>query len=176
MSINIPKVKPELLKSLEADFGSTIARKIYKTIVDNIYYAKENFPLGMIKFFYQSQPLSDGTTLIDPPNPDIWIKCDGGTVDDPLSPFNGFQTIDPSGLFLKGGELGQTGGSPTFDWSHDHGGWTGYTNDINNYSVDGGGKVYGANGTHRHSIGVTGITSENAIPPYVTLVPYMRYK
>lgn len=175
MSINIPKVRPELLKSMEADFGSTIARQIYKNIMDNIYFTLENFPLGTIKLFYQAQTLTDGVTLIDPPNPDIWIKCDGEIIADPNSILNGLATPILDDKFLKHTTQDLEGGQYTIDLRHNHGGWTGYESDGGANSADGGGGAWRPS-YHRHSIPTSGKSAEPVIPPYVTFIPYMRYK
>lgn len=174
-----PQTKPALMRSLEADFGSTIAAAIWKKIVAHQNWMDKNVPVGIIMFFYGSQ-LYANNDPIEPPN-GCWQICDGGEVTDANSPLLGQFLPDLRELFLKHGEtIGDTGGTDTFTLEHNHGGATttdkymsnpDNPSDIN--SDDAPDEPLGS--FHAHSIGMDLVASSYVkVPPYVELQPYMR--
>lgn len=174
MSVVIPDTRPELLKGLEADFGTTIASQIWKKIAETIAYSHVNCPLGAIRLFYSAQQKTD-LSYVEPPNPNIWILTDGRIINDSESILNGLNTPNLSGRFIKHTLQGMLGGQTTVDLRHNHGGGTTYARSYGFYCADpGGGAEQGS--WHNHSIGYDLSTPENFIPPHVKLQAYMRYK
>lgn len=172
MTINIPPQRPEEIKKFESDFGSSIAQYIYKKYIDNMYFAKDNMPIGTIKLFYAQMRTTEGL-FIDPPNPDIWFFCDGRLITNPESPLYNLNTPDLTGRFPKMAPQGEIGGQETVNLQHNHSGYTQYASDSGQYSADPGGGTVGGS-YHRHSISNDLSPNENVIPPFVSLQPYVR--
>jgi hypothetical protein len=175
--IIIPSIKPELLKSLEVDFSSSVASSIWRKIVNNHTWVERAIPIGCILFFHQSITTAAGDP-IDPPNPDIWKFCDGSLISDPDSPLNGQNTPNMADLFPKGPKEGevefQIGGNATLDISHNHGGRTGTTDDRGNKNADPD-TDHVSGSPHYHSIN-TKWGVESILPKYFSLQAYIRYK
>ena len=133
-------------------------------IQDSPFYA----PVGSVVAWLKSL---DGT----PSLPQGWVECNGQTINDPASPYNGktIPNLNGNNYFLKGNSTsGGTGGSvsKTTDTAGGHthsynGGGDG------NWACDIGGSCKGTNsaGSHSHTI-------DDAQPPYYEVVWIMRIK
>ena len=174
MKLTPNNIRPESLRSLETDFGSSTSRYIYRKIAAAILFNNESYPIGFIKFFYQQQLQTDGQ-LIAPPNPEQWIFCNGDIINDEQSVLHGLATPDLRGLFPKHGEQGNTGGQSSVNLTHNHGGYTHTTSDSGHHNADGGSGAHGGS-YHKHSMPNSMTSAENSIPPYLEVQPYMRYK
>ena len=173
--INIPTLRPDLLQSLESDFGSTIASSIWKKIVNNLQWAEKNTPVGTILFFHAEITEADGTPK-DLPNSDLFLFCNGQVVNDSDSPLDGQTIPDLRDLFLKGSDtIATVGGQSTINLAHNHSGNTGVTDDRGGFNADIGG-THTQGSPHRHSIDTRWSSSESIIPKYFTVQAYMRYK
>lgn len=175
--INIPSLKPETLRDIEIDFGTSIASSIWRKVVDNYQWVEKSVPVGFILFFYGEITEADGTPK-DPPNPDIWGYCDGSIINDPDSPLNGQALPNLIDLFPKGSDtIGTLGGQSTIDISHSHGGATGATDDTTKpfFTADNGNDRREGS-LHTHSMNTKWPTDEPIIPKYFSVQPYMRYK
>ena len=172
--ITIPDQKPELLKSLEVDFGTSIAQSVWQRIAWQLNFMNASVPIGLIMYFYQSQTLANGSPIPTPVG--SWQFCDGGSITDPDSPLQGQNTPDFRLVFQKHDTpILTTGGVATQNLAHNHGGFTGFTTDLeNNFrSGLGGDKARGNN--HRHAI-LSDLGNISVLPPYIELQPYMRIK
>lgn len=180
MSILIPGVRPELLRNIETDFGTTIAEAIWRKILDNINWMNAQLPVGLVMFFYSdiryAQTTLDNPGFIAAPGPS-WKAMDGSVVNDPLSPLNGVTIPNLLNYFPKhaqDGQIGIIGGHPTVTIYHDHGS-TGYTDtNEHNRTTDNNPEQRGPN-VHNHGIFAEQWTIAN-IPLYFTLQPYIRIR
>jgi len=172
--IVIPQIKPEVIKGLEVDFGSTVSAAIWRKTINNHTWIERAMPVGSIMFFHEAIREADGDQK-SPPNPNIWKLCDGLVVNDPESPLNGVAVPNMMDRFPKGSHTGrQTGGQYTINLNHNHGG-TGYTDDRGGRSADVG-TDHSTGILHNHSMSSAWSTSETMIPKYTALQPYIRYK
>lgn len=173
--IFVPSVKPEQLRGLETDFGSSISASIWRKIINNHAWVEKSIPIGMIMFFYEQITEADGDPK-DPPNSDIWLFCDGSTISDSDSPLDGQKIPDLRNYFLKGSETyGLTGGQSTLNIQHNHGGQTGVVDDTQGFVADTG-NDHDTGAPHSHSIDTRWSSAEPIIPKYFELQPYIRYK
>lgn len=176
MSVSLPGSKPPLLKTLEVDFGTTIAASIWRKVIDHLNFLNEHVPIGIIIWFYGTQTYADGG-LINLPNGTIWKFCDGSMINNTLSPIDNQPTPDLRDRFIKmGSNFGDTGGSDTLDLTHYHGepgGTTFITTDLENLFGTDSDNERQAGNTHRHSIDSEVIILPK-IPPFQYLSPYMR--
>lgn len=174
MSIIIPTIKPLPLQGLEADFGTSVSASIWRKVINNHSWVEKAFPIGTILFFHESITEANGDPK-DPPNPDIWIFCDGSIISNVDSPLNGQATPNMVDLFLKGSTTDLlTGGNATLNIQHNHGGQTGITDDRADFIADDGAD-HSTGAPHYHSIDNRWSTSESIIPKFNALQCYMRY-
>ncbi|MDZ4810774.1 MAG: hypothetical protein SGI96_21265 [Bacteroidota bacterium] len=173
--ITIPEKKPELLKNLEVDFGTTIAQSIWQRVAWQLNFMSASVPIGLIMYFYQSQTLAGGGSIPAPVG--TWQFCDGVSITDADSPLFGQNTPDFRLLIKKQDTpILTTGGVATHDLAHDHEGFTGFTTDLEagNFRTDFGFDKAQGN-SHRHAI-LSALGDISTLPPYVELQPYMRIK
>lgn len=172
--IVIPTAKPLLLKALETDFGTTIARTIWKRIQEQEAWVNANVPIGIIIWFYASQTYANSSPIASPNQ--AWQFCDGSLISNADSPLNGLNTPDLRGLFPKfvdtNGGIGTLGGIPSFSLNHNHGGATQGASSCDGSGSNPGGD-HGSGGYHTHSIGGD-LGTYNVLPPYIDLQPYVR--
>jgi len=174
MKLEANNVRPDTIRGLEADFGSSTARYIFRKLAANLLFNHESYPIGFIKFFYQQQVLTDGN-LIPPPNPEQWVLCDGSLISDSQSILDGRNAPNMVGLFPKYDAQDLVGGQNDINLRHNHNGNTAYASDAQDYNTDGGGGSHGGS-FHRHSIPSNLSSTENVVPPFAEVQPYMRYK
>jgi len=173
--IVVPQIKPETIKALESDFGTSVASSIWRKIINNHTWVERAYPVGTVLFFHESITEADGTPK-DPPNPDIWKFCDGSAIVDSDSPLNGQNTPNVLDLFPKGSSTqGLTGGNSTLNIQHNHGAGTGVTSDALGPFADVG-SDHNTGSFHNHSIDNRWSTVEPIIPKYTALQAYVRYK
>ncbi len=173
--IYIPNIRPETVKNLEVDFGSSISVSIWLKIINNQNWVEKNLPIGALLFFYRSMTKAD-LTPIELPNSNIWIELNGQTVNDIKSPLNGQILPDLRDKFLKGSETyGLTGGQTTLNLVHSHGGLTGITDDREEKNADEG-NAYNTGSPHYHVIGQAWSSAEPIIPKFFSVQTYMRFK
>ena len=176
MTIPNLTVRPEQLRGHETDFGTSISSSLWLKIVNNHAWVEKSLPIGMILFFYESTTEADGTPK-PAPNPDIWIPCQGQTINDPESPLDGQTLPDLRDRFLKGSQnAGQFGGQTDVDISHSHGGQLVPVDDRSpgNETDSGTGALTGS--LHTHSLSTEWSNQETVIPKNVALQAYMRFK
>lgn len=176
MTIEIPTKEPELIKTVESDFGSTIAQAIWLKIVNNQTWVERNIPLGFILHYFASQPVGSGLS-VDPIDLDLWKFCDGSLISDADSPLNGQNVPDLRQRYLKGSAtVGTVGGSNTTNLLHSHGGLTGVTDDRQpNFQADNNNDKATGN-PHTHPI-FADLSSVETIQPLTTDIHcYMRFK
>jgi hypothetical protein len=176
MTIENVQLKPLRIYSHEADFGTSAARYLWQKMINNHNFVEKSFPIGYVLYFYASQTYANGDP-VSSPNPEIWGLLDGHTVNDLDSPINGVVLPDLRNYFLKGGATqGLTGGQPTINISHSHGGQTGVTDDRQpDYQARSAGG-HNTGSPHVHSMSSAWSTVESIIPPNVELQMYMRIK
>ena len=170
--ITIPVANPALLKTFEADFGTSIAQTLWQRIIDHLNWLNTALPVGSVLYFYASQTYANGSQIAGP-GP-CWQLCDGAEITDPNSPLVGQFTPNMLGRFLKGSETpDQIGGSDTVNLAHNHGGATGAIFDGENNFNSGGDNEQGGPSFHNHTIS-TDLGVILRLPPYAELQPYMR--
>lgn len=172
--IVIPQIQPELLKDMEVNFGSTVAKAIWTRMIDHINWVNAHFPLGMIVFVHKNiTPNSISWPTLEIKS--NWQFCDGSIITHPDSPMLGQSVPDLRNKFIKhSATIGQTGGTETFNLSHNHTGWTGFTLDAD-YSAlrtDSGDQEHTFS-NHHHPIS-SDLGTFTKLPPYHELQPYMR--
>lgn len=112
-----------------------------------------------------------------PALPANYAECNGQTISDADSPYDGqtLPNLNGNNRFLRGNSTsGSTGGADSVNLSHSHGGSTGGANT----GFNGGDGVTGTSGgyeTHNHGIG-SSLGSEENKPPYYEVVWVMRVK
>lgn len=170
--IVIPQLNPALLKTFEADFGTSIAQVLWRKIIDHVNWLNAALPVGSIQFFYGSQLYANGNPIASPNA--CWQFCDGSAVTNPNSPLFGQNIPDLRQKFLKGSTtIGTLGGSDTVNLAHSHGGATGATFDGEDSFDSDGDSAQGGPSFHNHPIGsALGVVLR--LPPYAELQPYMR--
>jgi len=160
--------RPNDISSVESDFNTTVAKAIIDKAHDFVDYFDKAFPVGMIMFFYGSQP------SITQPNGAVWQFCDGSTVNNPDSPINGQVVPDLRGKFLTHvkSAIGATGGNNSISVDHYHG--TSITSDEETaYKRLREGTDMLKPGPHSHTTPVEHQTY-NIDPPAVELQAYIR--
>lgn len=173
--IIIPTVKPEILKALESDFGTTISASIWMKLINNQNWIEKSLPIGAILFFYNSQTKADSSP-IERPNANIWIELKGQTISDPNSILNGQTLPDLRDLFLKGASVqGSVGGQSTLNIQHSHHGVTGYTDDRQEQNANRGTK-FQTGALHCHPLGLVWSTAEPIIPKFFSMQTFMRFR
>ncbi len=176
MTIPVNEFKPEVLRGMESDFGSSISTFIWNKIIRSHAWTEKAVPIGYIMYFFKAQEDAGGTP-IDPPNPDIWAYCDGSLISDSDSPLDGQNTPDLRNFFLKGSDsaIGTTGGQETIDIEHNHGGGTGFTSDAINGNADSG-SDHETGSLHNHALFNSWPTDQTVIPVHFEVQAYMRFK
>lgn len=174
--IVIPQIPPKLLKSLEADFGSSVANAIWKRMIEHQNYINASMPVGLVMWFYGSQRYADGSpgTLITQPSSN-WQFCNGGLITNTNSPLLGQNVPDLRQRFLRGGStIGTLGGSNVLVLAHSHGGFTGSTDDREGSPPRTDDDVERNIGNpHVHPIDAD-LSNRPKLPPYTELQPFMR--
>jgi len=119
--IEIPIVRPDNIKAIEKDFGTTIAAAIWQKTINNHAWVERNIPIGFILNFHRDLQPVTGPPL-PPPDPDIWRFCNGSLISDSDSPLNGQNVPDFTTLFLKGASGAEflTGGQSNVSLQHTH--------------------------------------------------------
>jgi hypothetical protein len=173
MTIPFSVQKPALLRSIETDLGTSIAKGIWGRLKDQLQWINESIPLGGVYFFYDSQTYANGSPIADPNS--CWQFCDGSPIVNPNSPMFGQNTVDLRDLFGRGGTLAEftLGGQSTINLDHDHDATTTAQSALNNETQTRSGNAGMAWGTHTHPVSLQLLTVPN-IPPFVELQPYMR--
>ena len=178
--ITTPSLKPSLFRSIETDFGTTIASSLWRRISSHLNWFNKNVPVGIVMMFHGSQRLADGSpgTLIDQPMAGEWDFIDGSTISNSESPMDGVALPDITDLFLKySSTIGSTGGSDTIDLAHRHNIWTGITNDHTDSSAlrsDDDDSEVRHGGMHRHGIFESFSTPLAKIPKYQGVQAFIR--
>ena len=176
MTIKVNTLKPDLLASHEVDFGTSIARSIWSKVANYHNWTNSSIPVGFLMYFYGSQTRANGV-LVDAPNPNLWVLCNGQQIVDADSPLNGMFTPDLRNRFLKGStSVGNTGGQSTINLAHNHGNTLVPENDESGTSNARAGGDYVAGATHTHNVDTKWSSAEPILPPYRTLQIYMRKK
>lgn len=173
--INIPILRPALVGSLEADFGTSIATSIWQKTINNHAWVERNLPIGFcLQLHRDIQPVS-GPALPDP-NSDIWQFCDGTLISDSDSPLDGVNVPDFRDKFLKhltGGPF-TTGGSETVDLSHANA-ISFEDNRQPDFQADSDNEAP-AGASHNHASSLDLSPTENIIPLNIRYHIYVRYK
>jgi hypothetical protein len=176
MTIRKNEIKPQVLAVHEVDFGTSIARAIFAKIADFHNWTESSIPIGYLLYFYASQINTDGS-MIEKPNENLWVLCDGRLIEDPESPLDGTHSPDLRKLYLKGGdEIGLTGGQTTINLSHNHTSRLAFENDESSGRGATGGSDHRAGSNHTHTVASRWPTAEPIIPPTIEIQIYMRKK
>jgi len=173
--IEIPTFRPELIGSLESDFGTTIASSIWLKIINNHAWVERNIPIGFLLPFHRDlQPVS-GPALPDPTS-DIWQFCDGTVISDSDSPIDGQAVPDLRSSFLKGtsGTQFVTGGQETISLFHDH--ITGFTDNRQPDTQADNNNDLQSGIVHNHPVTNDLSLLEDIVPLHIEYHIYMRYK
>lgn len=173
--ITIPQLKPDALRTMEVDFGTTIAQGLWQRISRQLNWIEKAVPVGMVIYFYDSQTFANGNPVPDPKSTN-WQFCDGSPITNPLSPMFGQNVPDLRNRFSKGSAtlgLGVTGGTVSHNLAHSHGGATSTTCDLEGLSNTDNSDAKPKGNCHNHSIGGS-LGTISVMPPYINLQPYMR--
>jgi len=180
MTISTPSLKPPLLKSIESDFGTSIASSLWKKVVDNLNWYNANVPIGLGIWFFGNQRLADGSpgTFITEPFTNEWIRMTGSVLNDSTSPLDGQTITDYQFKFVKHSVTsGVSGGSATVDISHNHSGTTGVTNDrteASNLRSDDDDNEVEHGGPHSHPISAKSPFTFNTVTKEIQIALYIR--
>lgn len=152
--------------------GNTDETNGYNTVIKNGVTTNANYVKSVIPPIGSVLPWLK--TLTNTPSlPDGWVECDGSTISDSDSPYDGVTIPDLNGdnRFLRGSSTsGSTGGSDTHD--HTYSGTTGSSGQVG--LADGNPTpVAPPNHTHTYS-GTT--DSGSTLPSYYEVVYIMRIK
>jgi hypothetical protein len=170
MGVTTPKTVKKF-RDLEADFGTSQAQALFQKAAQTVNYINACVPVGKILLFHATQDnLPEGIDTR------YWQKMDGSAVTNPLSPLFGQTLPDLRKRFWRHPTTGETvhtlGGANTIDLTHNHGGYTGYTDDRDDFQMDNGEEKHEAN-VHRHSI-ANGSGVVSTIPQYRELQVWVR--
>lgn len=167
--------KPKKFTSVETNFGTTIAKGLWIQAAQMLEYVNKSYPIGMLIYFYGSQ-----AGLPEQPDPRFWKFMDGTAITNPDSPLYGISFPDLRNKFIRnpapGESQGSTGGVSSIDLSHNHTGYTLYTDDTGPIltALDfGGDNLHAVGSNHRHTIDTTTIIY-NTIPVSTQVQVYMR--
>ena len=176
MTIPVNEFKPAKLRSMEADFGTSVSSYIWNKIIHNHAWVEKAIPIGYILYFYKAQTDAAAVEVANP-NSDIWVYCDGSVISDADSPLNGQNTPDLRTKFLKGSDsaVGTLGGQETINLQHNHGGATGFFNDAINNNADSG-SAHDSGSNHNHALFNSWSTVQPVVPVYFEVQAFMRYK
>lgn len=176
MTVKTNTLKPDLLQAHESDFGTSIAQSLWDKVANYHNWTNSSIPVGYLLFFYGAQTLFNGV-FIEPPNPNLWVLCNGDLIDDVDSPLHGQYAPDLREKFLKGGnQIGDTGGQTTINLNHDHGTTLVPENDESGHSNARMGGNYVAGALHTHVIGSQWSSAEPILPPFREVQIYLRKK
>ncbi len=148
--------------------GNTDETNGYNTVIKNGVTTNANYVKSVIPPIGSVIPWLK--TLTGTPSlPDGWVECDGSTISDADSPYDGVTIPDLNGdnRFLRGSSTsGSTGGNDTVDLSHTHSLSTtvGFT---------GTGAQYVLTST---TTGSAGSATQDILPTYYEVVYIMRIK
>jgi hypothetical protein len=173
MAIETPVQRPELLKQLETDFGSTTSKYIWRKVMLWQLWMSRSIPVGSIISFFGSTTFANGDPLVGAKE-NYWQWCNGSAISNASSPLNGQTIPDFREKFLKGSStIGSLGGQSTINLLHQHSGFTGLENQVGGNGGDNGGDET-AGTVHNHPIDIELSSVENVIPPYSEVQYYMR--
>ena len=133
-----------------------------ETIQNSPYYAPVGSVMAWLKNYTNTPTLPIG-----------WVECNGQTLSDVDSVYNGqvIPNLNGDNRFLRGNSTsGTTGGATT----HTHTVTTGAASSTLNYAVSGSGLIISPS-SHTHS-GTTANNNVSTEPPYMNVVWIMRVK
>lgn len=163
--------KIEKFKTLETDFGTTIAEALWKRAAQHINYFNKCYPIGMLMLFHETQPNLPAT-----PDTRFWKLADGTAVVNANSVLNGVVLPDLRDQFLRHPATGEvvlsTGGVSTVNLAHNHGGLTGVTDNRGAFNMDGGDERSAA-APHAHTI-ASDLGVVSTLPLFIALKVYVR--
>ena len=158
-------------KTLEDDLSTSIATALWQKAADLCEYINKSRPIGMVMWFNNNQDLLPGL-----PDPKYWKLCDGTAVNNPLSTLHGVVIPSVASRFVKHPSDFQSvfgvAGSDTRNFSHDHGGVSGYTNPRGAQNADNSDERAGPF-NHRHTVH-SSLGTVDIMPPYIELRAYIR--
>lgn len=159
-------------KSLESDFGTSVANDIWLRVAQMCSYIEKSYPVGSVMFLHETQDNLPAT-----PDSKYWQELDGSTVSNANSPINGATLPDFRDKFMmhpvSGDVILSSSGNDSLSFAHDHG-YLGYeTGNADNQLLDNGeGRVEIQ--THRHSMSSSSTPSFSTLPLYRALKCYVR--
>lgn len=176
--ITIPVTTPDLFKSIERDFGTTVAASLWSKIARHFSWYNLNVPVGLVMFFHGAQRLADGTpgTLIDQPLAGEWQFMDGSVVSNSESPLDGetLPNLRERFPFHDSSTIGITGGSDVIDLAHTHGiAVVNDRTDVSNLRSSDSDIDVAHGGLHTHPVG-TDLTTVFKRPRYQELQAFIR--
>lgn len=159
-------------KTLEKDFGTSIAQALWLKAARSVNALDKCYPVGAVLFMFNAQD-----NLPAQPDPAYWQLMDGGTVINPNSPLLTQVLPNVDNLFIRHPKTSEVvfsvAGSNTINLGHNHSGETGYSNDRNDFQMDGGGERAEAE-NHRHTISSDLGATLDIIPLYTQVQCYVR--
>ncbi len=169
--MSIP-AKIKKFKSLESDFGTSIAQDIWKRVIQVSNYIDKSYPLGMVLFFHGTQD-----NLPAFPSGSYWKELDGTAVNNVNSPFHGGTFPDLRDRFIFNPATGDISniiaGSDFLPIPHEHGGFTGLVNGSqDNQLMDSGDELIEVP-VHGHAIATENLNL-STVPKYRAVKCYVR--
>lgn len=178
MTIETTSLKPEIIKRIESDFGSTIAAFIWKKVLEHQLWTNRSIPIGSIMTFFGSQLLArtgPSDVIIPQPDASFWQWCDGAAITNANSPLLGANTPNFQEKFLKGlATAGLFGGQSTINIQHNHGAITSSETDRSPEQIADDGSDHTNGGFHAHTVANSWPTAESVIPPFIEMQYYLR--
>lgn len=154
------------------NFGSLVSIELFSQLAQAANAGLECTGIGEVAVILEIPGM---TPALDPT---IWVPCEGGFVNEPLSPINGQPIPDERDRFLKGadslGTSGTLGGSNTHNFQHNH---TGFTEDAPT-----GGTIadesdgYWVSVPHKHSIPSDLATPVNWEPRHLRVRHFLKIR
>lgn len=170
MSVTTP-ITVKKFRDVERDFGTSIAQALMQRAAQTINYLNASVPVGRLMVFHATQD-----SLPEMVDTQYWQLMDGSTVTNTLSPLLGTVLPDLRKRFLRqqvdAETNGSIGGSNTVDITHNHGGYTAYNDNRDDFQMDNGEERKEAN-LHRHQI-LSGSGVVSTIPQYRELQIWIR--
>lgn len=116
-----------------SQFGNLVSVETFTQLATNLNALIHSMPIGT------KIMILTGLPGVPEPDPSIWAPCEGGVVTDQNSPLHDQTLPDDRGHYPKGcttiGQAGNTAGTHSKSWPHNHSGLTG-TNTIQSDNND----------------------------------------
>jgi hypothetical protein len=157
-----------------AEFGDVVSQELADLFRTNADYLSKIIPVGHIV------PIMTNIPGVETPDSNVWQECDGSeitNVNSPLRSTGGSSRYTPNMVdrYIKVGttaQSGNTGGSHSVSFSHNHGGWTG--DHESPADADPSTTLFNVAASHRHQILTDLAGPLNWEPPYFVVKFFMK--